>query len=283
MSILGFSLVLAAAFCHATWNYFVKRLNAGPELIWLFSVVGIVIYAPVAIWFALGWEATAAGFAVIAVSTVLHLAYFLLLQRGYREGDLSVVYPTARATGPLLSTSFAVVFLDAPMNPQMAVGGLVVVFGVLMLTGGQLFGGRRALVSLGFGLTVGIIIASYTVWDARAVGLMAIPPLLLDYASVIGRSVLLTPVARRRWGKVRALWRDHKPEVVVIAVFNTLAYVLVLVALTFTAVSYVAPIREVSVLLTVLMGSLLLGEGHLKRRLLWAGVILTGVAVLALG
>lgn len=283
MSVFGFSLVLAAAFCHATWNYFVKRLNAGPELIWLFSVVGLVLYAPAAVWFALGWEATVSGFAVIGVSTVLHLAYFVLLQRGYRAGDLSVVYPTARATGPLLSTSFAVAFLGAPMNAQMAVGGLVVVFGVLMLTGGQMWGGRRALVSLGFGLSVGVIIGAYTVWDARAVGMLAIPPLLLDYASSVGRSVLLVPVARSRWGKVRALWRDHKPEVIAIAVFSPLAYILVLVALTFTPVSYVAPIREISVLITVLMGSVLLGEGHLKRRLAWAAVILTGVAVLALG
>jgi len=57
MSALGFALVLAAAFCHATWNYFVKRLNAGPELIWLFSAVTVVLYAPLAVWFARGWDA----------------------------------------------------------------------------------------------------------------------------------------------------------------------------------------------------------------------------------
>ena len=50
MTTLGFSLVLAAAFCHAIWNFYVKRLNAGPELVWLFSVVIMVIYGPFAAW-----------------------------------------------------------------------------------------------------------------------------------------------------------------------------------------------------------------------------------------
>ena len=283
MSALGFALVLAAAFCHATWNYFVKRLNAGPELIWLFSAVTVVLYAPLALWFALGWTATFSGVAVIAVSALLHLAYFVLLQRAYRAGDLSVIYPTALATGPVLSTSFAVAVLGAPMNPQMAAGGLIVVFGVLMLTGGRRHGGPRIGVSLGFGLAVGTLIGAYTVWDARAVALLAIPPLLLDYVSSFGRRLVLAPLARRRWPSVRALWRDHRNEVIVIAVFNPLAYILVLVALTFTPVSYVAPIREISVLITVLMGSFLLGEGQIARRLGWAAVILTGVAVLATG
>lgn len=283
MSILGFALVLTAAFCHATWNFFVKRINAGPELVWLFSALSVMIYLPLAVWVGVGiplFDPTQMLF--VAGSAALHLGYFLLLQIGYRKGDLSLVYPTARATGPLLSTFFAVLFLGEQITPQIAMGGVVIIIGVLMLTGGFRRSGDSALLSLGFGLMAGLFIGSYTAWDAYAVSALMIPPLLLDYASSLGRTILLAPLALRRRVLVQDIWRQHKLGVLAIAVFNPLAYILVLIALTFTPVVFVAPIRELSVLLTVLMASLLLGEGQLKHRLTWATVILAGVVILAL-
>ena len=142
-------------------------------------------------------------------------------------------------------------------------------------------GSGQAALSLGFGVGAGLLIGSYTAWDAYAVSVLLIPPLLIDYVSSLGRSVLLAPIAYRRRRQVHAIWKDHKLGVIAVAVFNPLAYILVLVALTFTPVVYVAPIRELSVLLTVLMGSVLLREGHLRRRLFWAAVILMGVVTLA--
>ena len=285
VTLAGLLLVLAAAVCHATWNIFVKRINAGAELVWLFSVVSLVLYLPLAIWVGLSWTGlTFLTFTAIAVSTLIHLGYFLLLQTGYRRGDLSLVYPTARATGPLLSTTMAVLILGEAVTPQIAAGGGIIIFGVLMLTNrrGRLVS-EHALASLGFGLGAGILIGSYTVWDAWSVSVLLIPPLLLDYANAIARTVLLAPVAYRRWNRVIEIWQTHRVGVFVIAIFSPLAYILVLYAMTFTPVIYVAPIRETSVLMGVLAGSLLLGEGHLKWRLSWAVVILFGVVLLAAG
>nr|WP_321463711.1 DMT family transporter [uncultured Cohaesibacter sp.] len=282
MSLLGFLLVLAAAVCHATWNFFVKRINAGPELVWTFSLITVVIYAPLALYFFFQMPAftiTNAGF--IIGSCVLHLGYFLLLQRGYRTGDLSVVYPTARATGPMLSTIFAIVILGEQASLQSAAGALVIIFGVLNLSGGLRVRSLEQASSLLFGVAAGTLIGSYTVWDAYAVSVLALPPLLLDYCSSLGRAFLLAPVAARRTGSIASIWREHKLGLFVIAIFNPLAYILALIAMTFTPVIYIAPIREISVVLTVLLGSLLLGEGKLKARLLWSCVILAGVSLLA--
>jgi len=282
MTIGGLLLVLGAALCHATWNYFVKRLNAGPELVWLFSAVTVVLYLPLAVWFgARVAEFGSVELLFLSGSTLLHLAYFLLLQTGYRHGDLSLVYPVARATGPLLSTAFAVLVLGEHLTPGIAIGGGIIIFGVLMLTRGPRLAPEHVLRSLAFGVGTGVLIGSYTVWDAYAVSALLVPPLLLDYASSVGRSILLAPLARRRWAGVRNLWQAHRPAVVVIALLNPLAYILVLTAMTFTPVVYVAPLRETSVLLSVLAGSLLLGEGYLRHRLAWAAIILAGVAILA--
>ena len=285
MPLSGLALVLVAAICHATWNLFVKRINGGAELIWLFSVITVLIYMPFAVWIMIVEKPVFGPWEIVFLlgTVVLHLGYFVLLQTGYRKGDLSLVYPTARATAPLLSTSFAVLLLGETVTLQMALGACVIIFGVLMLTGGV--GRRRAPLSasLLFGLGAGTFIGSYTAWDAYAVSVLLVPPLLMDYASNVGRVVVLAPIAYRRRAVMWGHWNNHRLGVFVIAIFSPLAYILVLYALTFTPVAYVAPTREVSVLLTVLAGSILLREGQLKERLGWAAVILSGMGLLVSG
>lgn len=284
MTLFALCLVLAAACCHATWNYLVKQINGGPELVWLFSAIAMILYLPVAVWVYLGTEVVFGFDALVfcLVSAVLHLGYFLLLQQGYRKGDLSLVYPTARATGPLLSTGFAVAILGERLSWGVALGGLAIIIGVVFLTGGFKRDAKHMTRSLAFGLGAGFLIGSYTVFDAYGVQTLLISPLLLDYTSSVLRATALAPIAMRRKEQVKAQWRDHKLAVLAIAVFNPMAYILVLVALTFTPVVYVAPAREVSVLLTVMLGTLVLGEGDFKSRIVWAALILAGMTLLAI-
>ncbi|WNK00378.1 DMT family transporter [Thalassospiraceae bacterium LMO-JJ14] len=285
MTVTAFLLVLAAAFCHATWNFFVKRLNGGAELAWMFAVVSSIIYMPVAIFVfvmekpTFGWLEL--GFVV--GSAIIHLGYFLLLQAGYRSGDLSLVYPTARATGPLLSVSMAVLILGEAISVQLAVGAVIIIIGVVSLTGGFSKRPDNFRTSLLFGIGSGTFIGCYTVWDAHAVSTIMISPLVLEITGLICRALFLAPIGLRRLQTVRTFWKEQKLAIFVVAAISPLAYILVLYAMTLTPVVYVAPLRESSVLLTVLMGSILLHEGDLKRRLGWAVVIVTGVALLATG
>jgi drug/metabolite transporter (DMT)-like permease len=124
MSVFALFLVVTAACCHAAWNFFVKRINGGPELVWLFSMLSVVIYLPlaIAVWFLQKPQIGLQEIGFIIVSALLHLGYFLLLQQGYRKGDLSLVYPTARATGPFLSTVLAVLLLGEEFTPKILAG-----------------------------------------------------------------------------------------------------------------------------------------------------------------
>jgi len=112
MSIYVLSLVLTAAVLHAFWNLLSKKAKGKAPFIWLMYIASTVLYLPVLIyeinqgditfsqpvlWLSLG-------------SAVLHISYFLILQKGYRSGDLSVVYPLARGTGPLFSSVAAILF-----------------------------------------------------------------------------------------------------------------------------------------------------------------------------
>ena len=286
MSSLALALVLVSAVIHASWNFLNKRVGAsGPAFVWLFSAINVFVYLPFVVGLVMVQRPHVGilGLLFMLGSAVLQLAYFLVLQQGYRSGDLSLVYPLARGTGPVLSTLAAIAFLGERPTAPALIGGLLVVGGLFMLSGGgQLLKRQNLSQAIIFGLLTGTIIAGYTLWDKVAVSVVLIPPLLLDYATAVGRTLLLAPAAHRQRDGVRYYWTNHRAEAIGIAVLSPLAYILVLTALQTAPVSYVAPAREISTLIAVLMGVFLLREGHLRRRFSAAAVIVLGVITLAL-
>lgn len=284
MSPLVLLLILAGGLAHATWNLVVKRSAvSGPTFVWLTAVFAGVVLVPVGIVAAVidppSWSDLALA---AAVSAILHVGYFLALQAGYRAGDVSVVYPLARGTGPLLSVVFAVVLFAERPGPLGFAGAAAVVVGVVVIgfAGGRA-NWRTARPGVLWGLLVGVLIAAYTLWDAHAVTALAISPILLNAGTSTLEAVLLTPVAVRRWDQVRATLRNHGKDVLVVAVLSPLSYILILFAMQLAPVSIVAPAREISVVFVALAGWLLFREPHPAARLSGAAVVVLGVALLA--
>lgn len=285
MSLLAIGLVLLSAILHATWNLLAKRAQGGASFTWLYDVLALIIFAPVVLCYILIFHISFSVWTVgwIIGSGLLELAYFLLLQRGYRLGDLSLVYPVARGTGPLLTTIVAVLILKEHPTALALLGTVCVVGGVLLIAWGpQRLSDKRSRLALLYGVLTGCCIAGYTLWDKEALSVGLLAPLVLYYGTVCLRIPVLTPFAIRHWSEVRMHWRIHRLEAFGIAMLNTLSYVLVLTALTFTPVSYIAPAREISVLFGTLLGTQLLAEGEKKRRLIAAGIIVVGIVALAL-
>jgi len=281
---LSLGLVLIAAFFHATWNLLAKRAGgSGPEFVWLFGVLSVAIYLPVAVIVLLVTHPLLgpAEIGFIVGSGTIHTAYYTVLQRGYREDDLSLVYPLARGTGPMLSTIAAVAFFGEHPTGLAIAGAACVCIGVFVIGGAK----REGPIGPGiaFGLLTGCIIATYTLWDKHAVSALAIPAVLLDWGANAVRASWLTPLAIRRRSSVTDIWRKHRFEALGIAVLSPLAYILVLVALARSEVSYIAPAREVSILIGTLFGVRVLKEGNLRVRLAGAGAIVVGLVFLALG
>ena len=287
MTFFALVLVLVAAVFHATWNLLAKRVGAGGAIfVWLFGAFSVLIYAPLALILILvhGPHLGPAQLVFMFGSGALHLGYFVVLQRGYAVGDLSLVYPLARGTGPLLATLGAVVLLDERPGVVAVSGIFLITLGVFLLTREPgSFRGPGLGPGVIYGLLTGVFIAAYTLWDKHAVSTLLIPPLLQSWATTVVTVVLLTPLALRHREKALVLWRTHKPEVLGIAVLSPLSYILVLTALVFTPVSYVAPTREISILIGVAMGTQLLAEGYTTSRLLAAGAMVVGVVALTLG
>ncbi|MEX2044813.1 MAG: DMT family transporter [Opitutus sp.] len=302
MTAFALALVLVAAVLHATWNFCAKRAGGGLPFVWLVGAVICTLYVPVVVgYFTWRQPAFSWGAAVwILGSGVLKACYSLFLQRGYRAGDFSLVYPLARGTGPLLSTLAAIAILGERPSGLAIGGGLVIVAAIFVLAGGtsllRAWRPRGEAVpvnatadrprlrnSLNYGLLSGVFIASYTLWDRHGVHGLAIAPILYDAGTSCTQLVLLTPFALRRWPEVARHWREHRRYVWGVAMLSPVAYVLVLTAMSFTPVSYIAPAREVSIVIGAFIGARYLRETGGRLRI-WAALAMSaGVIALALG
>lgn len=297
MSLTAFGLVIFAALLHALWNLAAKRAGGDNRFVLLTALMISVVWLPLGLW--AGREAVPGWgwveWAFIVASGLTHLVYFVTLLRGYRASDLTVVYPVARGTGPLITSVAAVILLDERLSSLGVAGVLGVAGGVFLIAGGpamlrSLFGGegdatRRQRVRAGllYGAATGCLIALYTVIDGYAVKVLAMSPILIDYFGNLARVPFLLPSALSDRAATWRAWRAQWRYALVVAVISPLAYVLVLFAATMAPLSHVAPAREVSMLFAALIGGRLLGEGDRLLRLMGATCIGLGVLALGLG
>ncbi len=288
MTALALGLVLFSAFVHASWNFLLKKSGGGPGLITAASATSLVVYLPIVAGVIVlrGYDFRPLHLGLMLGSGMIHTAYFLLLDRAYRSGgDLSIVYPLARATGPLITIVVAVLLLREHPSATALAGAVMVGASAALLTGNPFQGNRRdARAAVGFALLTGCMIAGYTVWDKMSVATALIPVLVYDWGCNAFRVCVLLPWTRHRApGAIAKAWRERRKTVVAIAVLSPLSYILVLTAMVFTPVSLVAPAREVSILFAALMGAHLLREGDVARRAIAAVGMVLGVSGLALG
>jgi drug/metabolite transporter (DMT)-like permease len=287
------ALVLTAALLHALWNFAAKKAGGDHRFALVSALMVSMLWLPVAAWF--GWRELPrwglAEWGLVLASAVVHLVYFTVLLMGYRVADLTVVYPVARGSGPLLSALGAVLLLGETLSPVGGAGVLAVCGGVFLIAGGPGLWRRahesearaRVLAGLRWGALTGALIAGYTVLDGYAVKVLLIGPVLLDYIGNLLRVPFLLPGALIDRAGFAAAWRTQWRHALVVATLGPLAYVLVLYAMTMAPLSHVAPAREVSMLFAALIGGRLLGEGDRGWRLAGAAFIALGVAALALG
>ncbi len=293
LSTLAFSLVVLAGLIHACWNIAAKKAGGDARFSFFSSVWMALIWAPVGLW--AGWAVVPRWgwleWVFIVGSAVLHVVYFIVLLRGYRKADLTVVYPLARGSGPLLSSLVAIMLLGEQISALGVAGIATVVAGVFLIAGGpglwraahdpqQQQRVRKGMV---YGLLTGVFIASYTVLDGYAVKVLLMSPILLDYMGNFVRMGLLLPVVLRDRPAAWALWLQQRRYACIVGAISPVSYVLVLYAMQTAPLSHVAPAREVSMLFAALIGGHLLGEGDRAVRLAGAACIAVGVACLGLG
>ncbi len=268
------ALALGAAFLHAGWNVLLAgskdaQASAAGMLVW-----GVALLALPAL---LTGGVSSEAVPFIAASALLELAYFVLLARAYDGGEVSVIYPIARGSAPVVVLVFGALALSEDVSLGAAVGVLAIAAGVLLVGLVDFpFQFARKIDSphrdLLFGLAIGLVIASYTLVDSEAID-HADPIAYL--ALVIAPCALVYPfVARRR--------PDLSPRTALTAAATFGAFLMVLAAFRLAPAAPVAAVRETSVVIAALLAAVVLHERVDRRRMAGAVLVAAGVAAIVL-
>jgi len=275
--------VLLASATHATWNLFAKRAAGSRHFVWMYSLGSVALYLPIVLWILVEdrphWGRD--QWLALCGTSVFHLGYSLVLQAGYRASDLSLVYPLARGSGPLMSFFGAVLFLGERVTWLAVLGLGCVVTGILLVAGLIREPHRAPRAGVFYGLLTGVFIACYTLNDGWAVKELGITPVFIDFTGNLVRIVVLTPFALRRSSTIPEEVHKYGTAAAVVSVLGPLGYILVLYAMRVAPISHVAPARELATLLGAYFGSRLLREGDVPERLVGAALIVVGVISLA--
>jgi uncharacterized membrane protein len=284
------ALVLVSAGLHVAWN--VRLKTAGDPLRvatvgMLAASIGIVPAGVVAWWLDGQPPLPVEGVALGILSGVVEAVYFVLLSAAYRRGDLSVVYPIARGTAPLLAVVIGVGIFGERLGLAGSIGVAFLLVGFLILQRPwRAVRGHGLDPSVAFAFATGISIATYTAID-RA-GARLIDP--LTYAAILWVTASIVLVVWLRFVARGAIFAGGREQIRYAAIGGWLtlaAYLLILWALSLAPLSGVAPLRESAAVFAAAWGSVRLGEaadrGDIVRRVGASVLILAGALLLALG
>ena len=213
---------------------------------------------------------------------MLHLVYSLTLQAGYRAADLSLVYPIARGSGPLLSFIGAALLFNERPGPLAIAGLLLIVAGIVLIADLHHSIRRSALPGLWWGALTGACIAAYTLNDGWAVRILGISPFLIDFSGNVFRVLALSKLALGDRPELAREWHAYRRPVIDARAGTLGDLPQVLFAMRRAPISHVAPARELATLVGTWFGARLLGERAAAQRLAGALCIVAGVVSLAL-
>jgi drug/metabolite transporter (DMT)-like permease len=287
MSGLALGLVLVAAFLHASWNYLAKKSRNKIAFIWWAILFSTILFFPMFIYFRPAGTITPAGWACIVATGILHAFYFWFMGGAYERGDLSLVYPLSRGTGPMLVPILAVLFINEQLSFPGVLGITLVIAGIYVIhlrsfsipSFLEPFLSMRGSASL-WALCTGVTIAGYSLVDKVGVTLVYAPVYI--YLMFVISLLLLSPYV---FVKVRLdlkkEWNINKVKILIVGFLDLFTYLLILFALQISKVSYVAAAREVSIVFSAYLGIMLLREKNAPQKL--AGAVLISLGVVLIG
>ncbi len=289
MTGLALILVLLSALSHAIWNLLAKRAINQEVFLWCVLVSSSILLLPFLVFLIWKYQILYPGWWFILGTVVLHVLYIVFLGRSYARTDLSLAYPIARGMGPALVPIIGTLLLKEVITPLAIAGIICVVAGIFIIYWWGNFmevlhdplkifresGARYALLT-------GLVIATYSVWDK--VGVSYVNPFLYMYFLVLGSALFLTPYIWWFHGisTIRVEIRKEIGSIILSGLLVFLAYGLILFTFQFSRVSYIAPAREVGIVIGVMFGTLLLKEPFGKGRAIGSCLIIAGLVLISL-
>ncbi|HXN01537.1 MAG TPA: DMT family transporter [Candidatus Dormibacteraeota bacterium] len=269
-------LVLLAAVFHASWNALLKASENPLSLATRAVTWGTAVsLPPVAVaWIVAGRPGLPLGGWLLALaSAFLELIYFITLSTAYQRGELSVVYPIARGTAPLLAVLVGLLLFGERLHLFAGLGVLALLAGIWAVRRPATAG--SALLPA---LLTGVMIAAYTSLDR--IGVRLGPPWIYGWLLWLFGAIFLIGYTTIRRVPGSRLTDEPKMSLTV-GVLMTAAYFMILFALSVAPLAVIAPLRESAIVLVTAWGIWRLGE----RRGAWIRIagalaIIAGIALL---
>ena len=305
------AIVLSAAAIHVTWNLLLKTASEPLRFATVANTIGAMVMLPVAIVLAVVMDIDpppAKAYALASFAGLLEVGYFSFLTAAYRRGDVSVVYPIARGTAPLLSVTLGIVLLGERLGPGGYLGVALLLSGVLAIRRPWQFFRRAARVAnphltaaVGFAFATGLMIASYSAVDRTGAretepwmyeGLLSVAVaiglwLRLGVGALVRRESNPAPPlpSSADEAAIAAPARDPLLTAAFVGVASYVGYGLILFAYNQAPLTAVAPMRESAVVFASGWGTLRLGEGGSRTEAVWriGGALLVVSGIFLLG
>jgi len=288
MSGTALLIVLVAAFLHTFWNYLVKKSRNKIAFIWWAMLFSTIFFFPMFLYYWPLVTISSAGWGCIVATSIFHALYFGFMGGAYERGDLSLVYPIARGSGPLLVPILAVLFLNEQLSVKGILGITFVVVGIfgIHLRSFSIQSIHEPLLTIRsraslWALCTGATIAGYSLVDK--IGVAFVRPPVYIYLMFVITLLLLSPyVFLKARSDLKKEWNINKINVLIVGFLDLFAYLMILFAMQISKVSYVAAVREVSIVFSALIGIVLLQEKNAPQKLVGAVFISIGVVFIGL-
>ncbi len=288
MSGLALAIVIVAAFLHASWNFLAKKSKKKMAFIWWFLLIATLVYLPMFLYYWPRQTVSLAGWACIVATGILHALYFWFMGGAYERGDLSLVYPLSRGSGPLFVPILAIIFLQEQLSFAGIVGISLVILGIYsihlksfsVVSFLEPFRALRGSASV-WALCTGGTIAGYSLVDKVGVGLVY-PPVYIYLMFVISLLLLSPYVLLAQRDALKLEWLVNKWPVLIDGFLVLLTYLMILFAFRLSKVSYVVAAREVSIVFSAFLGIIWLKEKHASQKIVGAALIALGVVFIGL-
>lgn len=281
MPVLAILLLFGSALLHTTWNLLLKQAGEKYIATWWAILIGSSVFLPFLFFTGLPARVT---WLLLLLSVGVEIAYYILLSTAYRDADFSLVYPLARGTAPALIAIWAVLFLGEQLSLLGAAGLAVIVIGLLLVAGGNLFNAKGISPhwrGVAMALVLALLISIYSTIDGAAVKRTP----AFSYAVLIFflAPVFTAPLMFRvyGWQTLRAGLSAHWLRIVGVGLLTVSAYLLALAAYSMARVSYVGAIREVSVVMGAFAGWHFLHERLGGWRVFGSVIIFAGILLIA--
>ena len=287
MSGLALGIVVVAAFLHASWNYLAKKSRNKLAFIWWAILFSVILFFPMFIYYWPSVTISSTGWVCIVATGVLHAFYFWFVGKAYEHGDLSLVYPLSRGSGPLLVPILAVLLMNEQLSISGIIGIALVILGIFVIhlrsfsieSFLEPFRALHGGASL-WALCTGGTIAGYSLVDK--IGVIHVHPPVYIYLMFVISLLLLSPyIFVKERVDLRKEWNINKMQIIIVGFLDLFTYLMILFALQISKVSYVAAAREVSIVFSALLGIMLLQEKHAPQKL--AGAVLISMGVVLIG